>query len=185
MFIKTNTLIIRPFTEKDIDAFVEAALESLSTVGTWMPWCTATYSAKDAQPWFDSCAFNLKINEAYDVGIFSVDDGLLLGGISINQIDWDHKVGNIGYWVRQSQQKRGIASHAVLAIAQFGFTELKLQRLEIVAAIENIASRKVAEKTGATFECIARNRLELFGKACDAAVYSLIPQDMSYVIETQ
>ncbi len=185
MFIKTSTLIIRPFAEKDIEAFVEATLESLLTVGIWMPWCTATYSAEDAQSWFDSCTFNLQINEAYDVGIFSVDDDLLLGGISINQINWDHNIGNIGYWVRQSQQKKGIASKAVLAIAQFGFTELKLKRLEIIAAVNNIASRQVAEKAGATFECIARNRLELFGKPCDSAVYSLIPDDISYVLEPQ
>lgn len=183
MLINTSNLLIRPFEEKDIDTFVEATLESQTTVGLWMPWCTSTYSVQDASAWFDVCTLNLQINEAYDVGIFSMDNNSLLGGISINQINWDHKVGNIGYWVRQSQQKKGIASQAVLAIAQFGFTELKLQRLEIVAVVDNIASRKVAEKVGATFECVARNRLDLFGNAYDAAVYSLIHSDFTYPAE--
>jgi RimJ/RimL family protein N-acetyltransferase len=35
------------------------------------------------------------------------------GGIAINQINREHEFGNIGYWVRQSRQRRGIALRAV------------------------------------------------------------------------
>jgi ribosomal-protein-serine acetyltransferase len=63
----------------------------------------------------------------------------------------------------------------VRAIAHFCFNYLKLTRLEIVIAVENAPSRGVAEKVGATFECIARNRLVLHEHPIDAAVYSLIP----------
>ena len=175
MFITTCGLVIRPFEEKDITSFVEAVRESLSTVGAWMPWCVAGYSADDARSWFDLCAWNLQIGGACEVGIFCADSGMLLGGIAINQINREHNFGNIGYWVRQSQQKRDVASRAVSAIAQFGFTDIKLTRLEIVAVEDNVPSRRVAEKVGATFECVARNRLWLFGKPHNAAVYSLIP----------
>ncbi|WP_148714720.1 GNAT family N-acetyltransferase [Chitinolyticbacter meiyuanensis] len=175
MFVATNDLVIRPFEEGDVDSFVAAARESVSTVGAWMPWCTTAYSPNEAKSWFDLCTKNIRANVAYDVGIFCASSGLLVGGVSINQINRQHNFGNIGYWVRQSHQKKGFASRAVLAIAQFGFTELKLTRLEIVAAVNNVPSRQVAEKVGASFECIARNRLIVFGKPCDAAVYSLVP----------
>jgi RimJ/RimL family protein N-acetyltransferase len=109
------------------------------------------------------------------MGIFSPDGAQLYGGIAVNQINWRFNFGNIGYWVRQSCQRQGIALRAVRAIADFGFNYLKLTRLEIVVAVGNSASRGVAEKIGATFECIARNRLVLFDAPIDAAVYSLIP----------
>jgi len=79
--------------------------------------------------------------------------------------------------VRQSQQGRGIATKATQAIATFGFKELELTRLEIVVAEENLASRRVAEKVGARFECIPRNRLVIRGMPTDSAVYSLQPFD--------
>ena len=78
--------------------------------------------------------------------------------------------------MRQSQHRKGIALQAVTSITRYGFHELKLTRLEIAVAEENIASRRVAEKAGAVFECIARNRLVIRGKPHAAAVYSLVPE---------
>ena len=72
------------------------------------------------------------------------------------RINQQHNFGNIGYWVRESCQRRGIATRAVRAIADYGFNKLKLTRLEIVAAVDSRASRDVAERAGAIFECIAR-----------------------------
>lgn len=54
--------------------------------------------------------------------------------------------------------------------------ELKLTRLEIVAPEDNVPSRRVAEKVGAVFECIARNRVMVHGKPQNAAVYALVPE---------
>jgi RimJ/RimL family protein N-acetyltransferase len=168
-------LCIRPYAEEDIAEFVDAVRESVATVGAWMPWCVGNYSPADAKSWFDQCAANLSARHAYDVGIYSVEGRTFYGGIAINQINRQHNFGNIGYWVRQSRQRQGIALRAVRAIAAFGFNFLKLTRLEIVAAEDNIASRGVAEKAGATFECVARNRLAMNGQPVAAAVYSLTP----------
>ena len=168
-------LCIRPYAEEDIADFVTAVRESVGTVGVWMPWCVGSYSSADAKAWFDQCSANLSASHAYDVGIFSAEGRTLYGGIAINQINRQHNFGNIGYWVRQSRQRQGIALRAVRVIAAFGFNFLKLTRLEIVAPEDNIASRGVAERAGATFECVARNRLVMNGQPLDAAVYSLTP----------
>ena len=173
--ILSDGLCIRPLGDTDIEQFVAAARESVDTVGAWMPWCVASYEREDAKAWFDQCAASLSARSAYDMGIFAADGASFYGGIAVNQINWRWNFGNIGYWVRQSCQRQGIALRAVRAIAHFGFNYLKLTRLEIVIAVGNTPSRRVAEKAGATFECIARNRLVLFDAPIDAAVYSLIP----------
>lgn len=168
-------LCIRPFRKSDGPAFVEAVRESLSTVGVWMSWCTERFAIEDAEAWFAFCNEKLETGAAYDLGAFSKDDRKLLGGIAVNQINRIQNFGNIGYWVRQTCQRQGIATRAVQSIAAYGFGHLKLTRLEIVAPELNAASRGVAEKVGAVFECIARNRVIVHGKAQPAAVYSLIP----------
>ena len=52
-----------------------------------------------------------------------------------------------------------------------------MNRLEILAAVDNIASQRVAEKAGAIREGIMRNRLVIHGKLYDAVMFSLIPGD--------
>ncbi len=54
---------------------------------------------------------------------------------------------------RTGQTGQGIATAAVRLIARFGFEDLGLLRLlELLIAADNLASRRVAEKVGATFE---------------------------------
>lgn len=171
-------LCIRPFRVSDSEAFAAAVRESVTTVGPWLPWCHAAYNANEARAWITQCAVRLNMGFSYDVGIFSEDCAFLLGGVAINQIDHVHNTGSVGYWVREGKQRQGIATRAARTMAKYGFETLKLTRLEIVAAEGNRASRAVAEKLGATFECVARNRLFVRGAPLDAALYSLIPGDL-------
>lgn len=166
---------IRPFLDTDIPAFVEAVRESASSAGLWLPWCEEDYTERQAQAWFAQCAESLSQGRAYDLGIFSAEANELYGGIAINQINPKHQLGVIGYWVRQSRRRQGVATAAVRAIAAFGFDTLGLTRLEIVTAEANHASRGVADKAGAVYEGIARNRLVIRAHALDAAMYSLVP----------
>ncbi|MNI27463.1 putative ribosomal N-acetyltransferase YdaF [compost metagenome] len=111
------------------------------------------------------------------MGIFCVATGQLLGGAGINQLAAHHRYGNIGYWVRQSRQGQGIAQQAVALLREFGFERLGLFRLEIVMGVGNTASEAVAIAAGATFECLARNRIFLHDQPLDANIYSLVPSD--------
>jgi RimJ/RimL family protein N-acetyltransferase len=170
-----DRLCIRPFCAHDAASFAQAALESVGTVGRWLPWCHAQYSLADAEQWMQVCARNLAAGTAFSMGIFSEDEELLLGGIGINQINREHNFGQLGYWIRQSQQGRQIAPRAVRMIAAFAFEALGLTRLEIVVQEGNQASRRVAEKAGAAFEGVLKNRLVVRGTPFAAAMYSLTP----------
>lgn len=103
----------------------------------------------------------------------------VMGSVDTNQINRDHNFGNIGYWVASAHTGKDIATAAVKLVTQYGFNEIGFNWLEIVVQVENVASRRVAEKVGAKFECIARNRLVGWGKSHDAAVYSLVLTDIA------
>jgi RimJ/RimL family protein N-acetyltransferase len=62
--------------------------------------------------------------------------------------------------------------------ARFGLRVLGLQRIEILAAVGNKASQRVAEKAGAKKEGLLRKRLSIRGQAHDAVMYSLIASDL-------
>jgi RimJ/RimL family protein N-acetyltransferase len=93
----------------------------------------------------------------------------------VNHLNREHRFANLGYWVRESAQGRGVASGAGRLAARFAFETVGVSRLEIVAAHDNVASRKTAERIGGQLEGILRNRLVLKGTPIDAAMYALIP----------
>ncbi|CAD5107794.1 GNAT family N-acetyltransferase [Zestomonas carbonaria] len=170
----SNGLCLRPFVASDAEAFAQAVNESVDSVSPWLPWCHAGYMPAEALQWFSLCERSLAEQTAYELGIFSTT-GEFLGGIGLNHISRECNLCNLGYWVRQSQQGKGIAPRATRLLADFGLTVLGLTRIEIVAAVDNEPSRAVARKVGATFEGVARNRLFIQGRPVDAAIHALIP----------
>ncbi|WP_083917845.1 GNAT family N-acetyltransferase [Uliginosibacterium gangwonense] len=175
--LTTEKLTIRPFVAADAHEFTLAVLESVQTVGAWMSWCSPAFTQENALEWFATCDREREAGRAYDMGMFCPVSGCFLGGASINQLSSNHRYGNIGYWVRQSRQRQGIASHAVAMLCDFGFEQLGLFRLEIVVALGNAASEEVAVAAGATRECVARNRIFLHGQPVDAHIFALTPNE--------
>jgi len=167
---------LRPWREQDAPALADAVRESVANVGRWLPWCNATYDLQDAVQWIEYCRKTWQQGDQYAFAIFDEHDQLL-GSVDLKSHDRRQPCANVGYWMRQSQQRCGTCTRAVVLLAAFGFEQLGLQRLEILAAKQNLPSRRVAEKSGAHFEGIARRRLQVHGQALDAAVYSLIPGD--------
>ena len=149
-------------------------MESIATVGHWMPWCHAERTVDEGVAWLQSCRANWDSGTEYEFTAFT-STGEYLGAAGLNQFNRVHNFANLGYWVRESRQRQGIAFEAVQLLAAFGFRSLGLNRIEIIVATENLPSRRVAEKVGAKFEGIARNRLLIRGVPISAAVYSLVP----------
>lgn len=170
-------LVLRPFDAADAEAFAEAARESVRTVGRWMSWCHGGYTAGQAQAWFDMCALSLAEASGHEFGIFREGDGEFLGGAGLNHVNFDHNFCNLGYWVRETAHGQGVATRAAQALIGHAFDTLGFTRIEIVTAQGNLPSAAVALKLGATFECVARNRLVVHGQAVDARVHSLVPTD--------
>lgn len=168
-----SSITIRHYLPADAGPLAEAVRESVAQVGPWLPWCHEGYELREAHDWIARCAQNHQSGTEYNFAI--VDEaGRLLGGCGLNQLRPEHRLANLGYWVRTSACSRGVATTAVRALARFAFSETDLIRLELVVAAGNDASRRVAEKAGALREGIAHDRLYFHGRAHDAIVYALL-----------
>ena len=151
---------------------------AISSFSAWLPWCHKNYSIEETEEFIASRGRGKANDEWYSFGIFEKASGRFLGGIGINFINRVHQMANLGYWVRTSAAGRGVATNATRLVARFGFEELGLQRLEIVAAVNNIGSQRVAEKAGATREGVLRRRLLIRGESQDSVLFSLLPEDL-------
>jgi len=168
---------IRRYRPGDEDALYEAVRESIPEVSPWLSFCHQDYSHEESAEWVGS---NQKNWEAGEVYAFIVEDektGAFLGGCGLNQIDRINLRANLGYWVRSSQAGRGIITAATRLLAGFAYEDLGLVRLEIVVAVDNKASQRVAEKVGAVSEGMLRKRIRVREIFHDAISYSLLPED--------
>lgn len=170
-----GSFVLRPFEDTDAPSFAAAVCESTDTVGRWMPWAAADYTRAQALEWFAVCRRSREQGTGHEFGIFDVATDTLVGGAGLNQFNPLHGFCNLGYWVRESWQGRRAATSAALALVEFAFEQLLLTRVEIVVLTDNIASAATARTVGATFECIAKNRLKHHGEPRDASVFSVVP----------
>ena len=171
-------LLIRPYREEDASALYEAVRESLQEVSRWLPWCHENYSIEESKEFVGSRETAAHNGEWYSFAVFEREGTEFLGGVGLNFFNHVHKMANLGYWVRTSAAGRGVATTATRAVARFGFEQLGLQRIEIVAAVGNLSSQRVAEKVGAMREGVLRKRLLINGEPQDAVLFSLTAEDL-------
>ena len=152
--------------------------ESVNDLCLFMTWCRPDYSLADARAFIAKSNSDWEKGEQYDFAVLSARDEILLGSVGLNRINRANRSANIGYWVRRTRTRRGVATAALRLVAEFGLKNLGLQRLEILVPGHNWASRRVAERAGAKFEGVLRNRVVLTNKLHDARLYSLIPGDL-------
>ena len=175
--ITDNTILLRQYQLSDIPMIVEAVRESADELKPWISWCQHEYTEEQARIWLESLPDSREKGISYDFAIIDSTGGSYLGGCGINHIRWTYRFANLGYWVRTDRTGQGIASRVVPLLARFAFEHLGLMRVEIVVAVGNKASQRVAQKVGAVREGILRNRIVIGKNVYDAVMHSLIPQD--------
>ena len=142
-----------------------------------MSWAHDGYSIQDSRDFIRITRARWDERTLFAFAIVDVIDGSVLGGCSLSHIHPVYHLCNLGYWVRTSRRGEGIAGRATILASRFAFEQVGLVRVEIVVALENKASTRVAEKVGAHYEGVLRNRMVVAREIYDAHMYSLVPKD--------
>jgi RimJ/RimL family protein N-acetyltransferase len=169
---------VRTFRDDDVEPLLEAVRESIAEVHPWLPWCHPGYARSDSERWVRSRPAAWARLEELSFVITETRSGRFLGGCGLNQLQTLHRMANLGYWLRTGAAGRGHTTRAVRLVARWGFEVVGLQRIEIVADVDNRASQRVAEKAGALREGVLRRRLFLHRTTRDAILFSLIREDL-------
>ena len=107
--------------------------------------------------------------------IVDARDDRLLGqvGLGVNL----HQVSAEGYyWVVASDRGRGVASHALGLVADWGFSK-GIERLFLLVHPENEASNRLAARMGFVREGVLRSYEPVKGRRPDLVSWSLLPED--------
>jgi len=130
-------------------------------------------SVEDEIAWLEKAAERSEKGYAYDYTILL--DGKNVGGIGINIDQHRNYIAEIGYFVDENYWGKGIATQAVKLLEKLGFEEFGLQRIEIRMNPKNIASEKVAIRSGYKKEgLLLRSHKGSDGKCRDSFLYAKI-----------
>jgi ribosomal-protein-serine acetyltransferase len=165
---------IRRFCGEDVAALSQAIQESLIELCRWMVWCRLDYGHEDCAKFIAACEEHWQEGSQHSFGVVDQRDGRLLGSVGFSEIDRAHKTANLGYWIRTGRTRKGAATAAARLAARYAFTNLNLERVELLVPIENRASLRVAENAGAVFEGVLKKKVMLGGRSHDAAIYAFV-----------
>jgi len=84
-------------------------------------------------------------------------------------------VGAVGYWLLPEVRGQGFATRAVHLICDWAFRELAVPGLRLLTEPANLASQRVAERTGFRRIALLPSNAEKDGHRVDHMVFSLLP----------
>ena len=157
--IETERLVVRCYEPSDAPLLKEAIDSSLEHLRPWMPWAhQEPQTLEEKTELIKRFRANFDSGDNFTCGIFSVDEAQVLGGAGL-----EPRIGpgglEIGYWVRSSATRRGIATESSAALTRVGFEVCGADRIEIRIEPRNVASLGVPRKLGFAEEATLRRRL--------------------------
>ena len=138
----------------------------------WLPWVDNMESIENFQQYIINCSKQAAAGT--DFGYAIIIDKNIVGRIGMHHINQQNKIGEIGYWLTDGLQGRGIINKCCKALIHHGFTALGLNRIEIKCAVGNDKSRSVIEKLQFKSEGILRQAEWLNGKFIDLYLYAML-----------
>src|ERR1043165_4067736 len=145
-----DELELRPVDERHAKQRTTPAPRDPAYLKQWMPWATERYSVEDAREFIRRNIRQAAEDQGFATLIFF--RGRVVGSIGYNNFDWANRKTDIGYWLAADLQGRGIMTKACRVLVTYAFTELRLNRVEIFCAVENLRSRRIPERLGFTEE---------------------------------
>jgi RimJ/RimL family protein N-acetyltransferase len=144
----------------------------------WLPFPQEIGSI-DGYAWCTETAAERRDSGAGDhYGVVRREDDRLVGCLWTKRTDWVARATEVAYAVAADARGFGVAAEAVDALAIALILEHGFQRVEVRVASGNIASRRVVEKAGMTYEGLLRNAGHVHTGRVDLEIWSLVAADL-------
>lgn len=174
--VDTPRLRVRPVAAGDAPAVEEIFADKQTR--RWLP-VPHDSAAVDVEAWCDRFAVRRRASGVGDhYAMIRREDAQVIGCLWTVHTDWVARCTEVSYAVASPVRGFGLAPEAVDALAIALLLEHGFQRVELRVAPGNVASRRVAEKAGFTYEGLLRNAGHVSSGRVDLEVWSFVPADL-------
>ena len=169
MKIPAGKYVIRSFEDHDAAAMAEYVSNPNVTrmLAARFP---SPYTERHAKAWIDLCHL-----EAEPVNFAIAYKNELIGGIGLTvQRGARRRAAEVGFWLAEEYWGKGIATEALQAFTDYAFSQFDLIRLFAYVFEGNVASTRVLEKVGFTFEGTMESSIVKNDRVYAELVYALV-----------
>jgi ribosomal-protein-serine acetyltransferase len=149
--------VLRPWTLDDVDALIAAVQGSLAELRAFMPWAHLPVTREGEYELVAQFQADYWAGRQYVFGLFD-GRGHILGGLGLHpRTPLNPRALEVGYWIKTSEAKRGHATLAVRMAIVLALDWFECDRLQVMHDEVNVASGRVVEKCGFSFEGALRH----------------------------
>lgn len=139
----------------------------------WLPFVDQTRKLSDTEHFI-----KLIINAPETDDVYSIFyDGEFAGLIAYKDSDKLNHKTEIGYWLIERMQGKGIMTKSVSKLVDFAFRNLAMNRVQIKVAVGNKKSAAIPKRLGFEMEGIERDGERHNNHYLDLEIYSFLKKD--------
>lgn len=169
--LHTQRLLLRRFQAtdaKDVQKYAGAYEVAEMTLNIPHPYLDGM-----ARAWMDSHQQDFELGRSVVFALVSRSSNQLVGTVGLI-LEKRFNRAELGYWIGKPFWGQGFATEASTAVLQYGFNELKLNRIFATHMTRNPASGRVLEKIGMTHEGTLRQHALKWDSYVDLAAYGIL-----------
>lgn len=170
-----SEILLRPIAETDEQAMWQAIDGDREYLGKYLPWIDTYPTAESHLSQFTQRRVERDVFDRSE-GYLVEYRGELAGTVGFGFPNRDNGV-EVGYWLRQDLQGRGIITRSIEAVITMLIVEMGLHRVTIRAATTNLPSRGIPERLGFTHEGTMRDGALVNGEYLDLEIYSMLDHE--------
>jgi ribosomal-protein-serine acetyltransferase len=172
-----NEMHLEAITLSAAPVVFEAIARNREFLRKWLPFVDATQSVSDTELFIRSLVWQ-KENKKDEV--FTIWYKLEFAGlIGFKDTDWVNHKTELGYWLIENMQGKGIITQCTTTLIKYAFKKLRMNRIQIKVANGNTRSAAVPNRLGFNFEGIEQQGEWLNGTYHDLQIFSLLKSDKS------
>ncbi len=171
----TADILLKPISPEDSEVVFSTIDRERQFLGKWLPFVEHTKDVGDTLR-FIEYSYTLNLGPA-DIVYTIRYQGCFAGLIGYKFTDVGNRKTEIGYWLSERYQGKGIITQSVRAMIKQAFEEWGFHRIQIHVATGNHRSKKIPQKLGFTFEGIARDAELHSDGYTDIEMYSLLQRE--------
>ena len=176
--LTTQRLTLRKIALNDYkDMYEYSKNEEVTRYLLWSPHADEGYTYR----YIGHLQSEYKTGNFYDWAVVYTEHKKMIGTCGFTNFSIPNNSAEIGYVLNPKYWGMGIAPEAVNAVFDFGFNELKLNRIEAKYIYGNSRSRRVMEKCGMTFEGIHRSMIYNKGEYKDIGVCAILSYEYFFM----
>jgi [ribosomal protein S5]-alanine N-acetyltransferase len=159
--LETSRLLLRPFALQDAPTLAQlAGRREIADTTISIP---HPYTEEQAQCWIADSADLYAQGKAIVFGMQLKEEGSLIGAVGLRDIDDEHSLAEMGFWVAVERWGQGYATEAARTALAYGFEQLGLNRIYAHHMVKNPASGRVLARIGMKQEALLRQRVRKWG----------------------